>query len=222
MINTKEIYQERKREIEFYFSVLLDIDSEENSTINTIDNRLFFKIMKSNFLLMLYNIIEATITTGMLEIYEQVKNDKCYYSSLISELQNIWRDYRVKEIYISSSKLKSYIDRVDEIVSTVIHEVPLIFNKNMLNISGNLDAKQIKNICDVHRIRYRVSDDEMSLEKVKKKRNSLAHGEESFSDCARDFTVSDLENIKDKILNFLSEILEGMEKYYEEKQYLKH
>ena len=71
------------------------------------------------------------------------------------------------------------------------------------------------------KIRYRVSDDQRKLDTVKSKRNSLAHGDESFSQCARDLTVSDLENIKDTVLLFISEILAGMDLYYDEKQYLR-
>lgn len=221
MNETQDIFEERKREIEFYFSILVEMDAGKKDIINTIDNKLFFRIMKSNFLLMLYNIVEATVTTGMLEIYEQLRNDNCTYTSLISEMQNIWRNYKVKEVYLSSDELKAYVNRVEVIVNDVINETPVIFNKKMLDINGNLNAKRIKDLCDKHCIRYRVVDDEMKLEEVRKKRNSLAHGDESFSNCARDLTITDLENIKDTILNFLNGIIAGMKKYYDEKQYLK-
>lgn len=221
MRDTLNIYEERKKEIEFYYSILVDFDINGKNVANTIDNKLFFKILKSNFLLMLYNIVEATITTGMLEIYEQLRNEKCIYSSLISEMQNIWRNYKVKEIYHSSSQLKSYINRVEGVVNDIINETPIIFNKNMLDINGNLNAKRIKEICDRHRIRYKVVDDEMILERVRIKRNALAHGDESFSDCARDITISDLEKLKDTVFKFLTDITDGMKKYYDEKQYLK-
>lgn len=221
MNETLNIFDERKREIEFYYSVLVDIDTGAKKTIDTIDDRLFFRIMKSNFLLMLYNIVEATVTTGMLEVYEHLKNDECTYSSLITALQNIWRDYKVKEVYDSSYELKAYTKRVETIVNNIIDETPLIFNKNMLNINGNLNAKRIKSICDNHCIRYTVIDDDMKLENIRKKRNSLAHGDESFSNCARDITVSDLENIKDTVFSFLNGIIEGMKNYCDEKQYLK-
>ena len=200
---------------------MVDIDTGAKKTIDTIDDRLFFRIMKSNFLLMLYNIVEATVSTGMLEVYEHLKNDECTYSSLITALQNIWRDYKVKEVYDSSYELKAYTKRVETIVNNIIDETPLIFNKNMLNINGNLNAKRIKSICDKHCIRYTVIDDDMKLENIRKKRNSLAHGDESFSNCARDITVSDLENIKDTVFSFLNGIIEGMKNYCDEKQYLK-
>ena len=221
MINTNEIFEERKCEIEFYYSVLVEMDNGNKDIVNTINNPLFFRILKSNFLLMLYNIVEATVNTGMLEIYEKLKNERYAYSDLIKELQNMWRDYKVKEVYSSSSELKAYTNKVESIVENIIEGTPLIFSKEMLNINGNLNAKKIKNICDKHCIRYRVIDDKMKLEEVRRKRNALAHGDESFSNCARDLTISDLENIKDTIFGFLSGIIEGMKKYYDDKQYLK-
>jgi len=221
MITTHEVFEDRKSEIEFYYSVMVDIDDETKQTINTIDNQRFFRIMKSNFLLMLYNLVEATFTTGMLEIYDELKDDNCAYESVIDEIQNIWRDYKVKEIYKAESGLSTYTNRVQKIVVDITQNTPLTLTKGMLGINGNLNAKQIKDICDRHRIRYRVSDDQLVLEKVKKKRNSLAHGDESFSRCARDLTLSDLETIKDTVLLFISEIITGMDAYYDGKQYLR-
>lgn len=221
LVSTHSVFDDRKTEIEFYYSVMVDIDDESRNVLQTIDNLRFFRIMKSNFLLMLYNLVEATFTTGMLEIYEQVKQDGCSYESLIDEIQNIWRDYRIREIYKPDSGLNVYTDRVKKIIEAITQDTPLIMTKGMLNISGNLNAKQIKKICDQHKIRYRVSDDQRKLDTVKSKRNSLAHGDESFSQCARDLTVSDLENIKDTVLLFISEILAGMDLYYDEKQYLR-
>lgn len=220
MVNTHGIFEDRKNEIEFYFSVIIDIDSSRD-VLNTIDNARFFRIMKSNFILMLYNLVEATFTSGMLEIYDKVRQENCSYESVVDEIQNIWRNYKVKEIYNPSSGLAAYTNRVQNIVYDITQNIPIKLTKGMLGISGNLNAQQIKKICDLHKIRYRVTDDNEVLDRVKKKRNALAHGDESFSDCARELTVSDLENIKDTILVFIQQILDGMDKYYNEKQYLK-
>lgn len=221
MIAIHDVLDDRKSEIEFYFSVMVDIDNNTNETLRTIDNQRFFRIMKSNFLLMLYNLVEATFTTGIQEIYDQLKADNCSYASVIDEIQNIWRDYRVKQVYKPDSTLTTYTRRVQEIVNDITQDVPLVLYKSMAGISGNLNAKQITTICDRHKIRYRLSDDGVVLDEVKKKRNSLAHGDESFSRCARDLTISDLELIKDTVIQFISEIVTGMEKYCDEKQYLR-
>lgn len=221
MRTTHEVYEDRKEEIEFYFSVMKAIDEENQSVLRTTDNQRFFRIMKSNFLLMLYNLVEATFTTGMIEIYDQVKSEGCSYENVIDEIQKIWRDYKIKEIYKPESGLTTYTKRVDQIVNDIMQNAPMVLTKSMLGINGNLNAKQIKMICDKHRIRYAVIDDQLVLEKVKKKRNSLAHGDESFSKCARDLTILDLKQIKDTVLTFIGEILVGMDRYYNEKQYLR-
>lgn len=221
MITIHEVYNDRKNEIEFYFSVMLEVEDDSKNTINTIDNQRFFRIMKSNFLLMLYNLVEATFTTGMMELYDQVASEGCSYNSVIDELQEIWRNSKVKEVYKASSGLTTYTNRVKAIVEDITQNTPLILRKGMLGVNGNLNAKLIKEICDNHRIRYRVSDDKYALEKVKQKRNALAHGDESFSRCARDFTMSDLETIKDAVLLFMDEIIQGIEKYCTEKQYMR-
>ena len=50
MRDTLNIYEERKKEIEFYYSILVDFDINGKNVANTIDNKLFFRILKSNFL----------------------------------------------------------------------------------------------------------------------------------------------------------------------------
>lgn len=225
MIETIEIYDERKNEIEFYYSVMVDFEYSEindENRIQTIDNAKFFRIMKSNFLLMLYNLVESTISTGIKEIYDSLKNDNCSYKDVISEIQNIWRNYKIREIYNSTSELKAYTNRVKKIVEDITNNAQIILKKNMLNISGNLDAKKIKDICDNHRIRYSIDKtiDDSELTNVKNKRNALAHGTISFSECARNLTLSDLETIKNTVLNFISLIIQAMEKYCNEKLYL--
>ena len=83
MQNTMSIFNDRKEEIEFYFSVMVEIDND-NPNIQMIDNTRFYKIMKSNFLLMLYNLVEACIVSGMMEIYEDLGNNNCSYNQPFS------------------------------------------------------------------------------------------------------------------------------------------
>lgn len=98
MQNTLGIFEDRKEEINFYYSIMIEIESAEGR-IETIDNNRLIKIMKSNLLLMLYNLVEACVVSGMMEIYEDLKNDGCSYSSVISEIQNIWAKHEINEIY---------------------------------------------------------------------------------------------------------------------------
>lgn len=219
MQNTLGIFDDRKVEINFYFSIMTDIESA-NSNIITIDNNKLVKIMKSNFLLMLYNLVEACIVSGMMEIYDDLKNNGCSYNSVISEIQDIWAKHQINEIYGPTTERVAYESRVKRIIQNITSESPIILSRDALGISGNLNAKKIKEICDSHRIRYRLSTQGESLERVKLERNNLAHGNVSFSDCARDLSLNDLETIKNEVFLFLDGILKGMKSYYDDKQYI--
>ena len=175
--------------------------------------------MKSNLLLMLYNLVEACVVSGMMEIYEDLKNDGCSYSSVISEIQNIWAKYEINEIYGPTTERTAYENRVQRIIQNITTESPIILPRDALGVSGNLNAKKIKELCDRHRIRYRLETRGESLERVKLERNNLAHGDVSFSDCARNLSLSDLETIKDEVFLFIDGILKGMKDYYDGKGY---
>ena len=218
MNNTLALYDDRKNEIEFYYSIMLEIETDSKK-ICTVDNAKFLRILKSNFLLMLYNLVEACTVSGMMEIYENLKNNANSYLDLISELRAIWSNHEIGKIYSNEAGRASYEKRVQDIIEQVISNQPIVLGRDALGISGNLDAKVIKRLCDKHRIRYVASDDGC-LRTVKDKRNNLAHGDESFGDCARDMTLTDLEHIKDEVCTFIKNILDGMKDYYDNKQYL--
>ena len=218
MQNTLGIFEDRKEEINFYYSIMIEIESAEGR-IETIDNNRLIKIMKSNLLLMLYNLVEACVVCGMMEIYEDLKNDGCSYSSVISEIQNIWAKHEINEIYGPTTERSAYESRVQRIIQNIISGSPIMLSRDALGISGNLNAKKIKEICDRHRIRYRLETRGESLERVKLERNNLAHGDVSFSDCARNLSLGDLETIKDEVFLFIDGILKGMKDYYDGKQY---
>ena len=63
MQNTLGIFEDRKEEINFYYSIMIEIESADGH-IETIDNNRLVKIMKSNLLLMLYNLVEHRSLTS--------------------------------------------------------------------------------------------------------------------------------------------------------------
>lgn len=221
MENTLQIFKDRKDEIDFFFSVMEKINDDTQNQYK-IDNERFFKIMKSNFLLMLYNLIEASIINGILEIYDKLTEDKCSYKQLIKELQKLWTDYKITKIYGPTVAINTYKTCIKKIIDIVIKNDSMSFkefDKNILDINGNLDAKKIKKLCDSHKIRYKLDRKGECLYQIKQKRNALAHGDDSFSDCAKDFTINDLREMKEEVFIFLENILDGMKNYYDNSLY---
>lgn len=58
-------YNQKKREIALYFSEIISFKNDKNR-----DD--FFKILKSNVYLMLYNMIESTVKEILSAVYDQI------------------------------------------------------------------------------------------------------------------------------------------------------
>lgn len=227
MTRTRLLFDERKTEIEFYYSILTDIDVA-NGRINTLDNPRFERILKSNFLLMLYNFIEACITTAFIELYESIEIQETTYRQLIEQVQRIWSDHKLSTASESTAKPQTYKKIVYDILDEVLASNHVEFNisdrqkftKSVVQNSGNLDARSIRTLLEKHDIDFEDRSEKIKIKIVRDKRNMLAHGEESFGDSARDYTVSELEDFKDEVLNFIEDVLEKIAVYHREKKYL--
>ena len=219
---------ERTEEINYYFELIKPLEDDKmvlffgKSKIYTQIPRKeqFFKILKSNFLLMLYNLVESTIINGLLEIYEKIKENDCSYQEVIDEIQDIWINWKIRDVYgNSSTKLITYKNKIKEMILCIANDTPIDLSKNSLDIKGNLDARKIRKLCQDHKIICSLSTQGEHLLRVKNDRNKLAHGDVSFSDCARDLTMRDLEKIRDDVFSFLKDVLNGMQKYYDDELY---
>lgn len=225
MNNTLTTFEDRKSEIDLYFTFIKKIDEEncKSPSLTNSERNQLVKIMKSNLLLMLYNLVEACIIGGMLEIYENLKKEKCKYSSVKSEIQKIWTKQQLREILNNKTlNATTYENSINRIINNITSNNPIVLTAKAIGNKGNIDSKTIKAICDSHCIRYNLSNKKGdSLDFVKNKRNSLGHGDVSFSECGRQKSVNELEVIKDEVFQFIKAVLDGMTTYYNEKQYLK-
>lgn len=222
---TINVYWDRISEIELYFKALQELYvsqsiSEEKFTFHSDD---FLKILKSNALIMVYNLVESSIMGGILEIYDEVKTRGLSYSDVRKEIKDIWFSFMFNQVYDKQAHHNSYRNKATEIINSILNGDTISLDRKATDISGNLDAEKIRHICEDHGITFSVSSEckgGIVLTDVKNKRNELAHGTTSFVECGRDYTIDDLIKIKDQTILFLEGILNGMKIYYDEQQFL--
>lgn len=222
---TIDTYQDRIREIDLYYAALeelyLNQQQDENSFAFYSDD--FLKILKSNALLMVYNLVESSIMGGILEIYDELKTQGLSYRTVRGEIQDIWFSFIFNQVYDKNAHYNSYRSKATEIINAILTDQPIELNRKATDISGNLDADKIRDICKNHGINYNLDSyckGGRVLTDVKNKRNDLAHGTTSFVECGRDYSIDDLIKIKSQTVLFLDGILSGMKLYYDEKRYL--
>lgn len=221
---TLEIYHERIDEIELYFKALKELyEMQPQEREPAFYNDDFLKILKANALIMIYNLVESSIMGGILEIYDELKTSGYSYKNVRKEIQDIWFSFKFNQVYDKTAHYNSYRDKAAEIINAIVKNEPLEMDRKATDISGNLDADKIRQICSDHGITYTIESacrGGVVLEDVKNKRNQLAHGTTSFAECGRYYAIDDLEKIKNETIIFLNGILHGMKKYYDEKTYL--
>jgi hypothetical protein len=172
---------------------------------------------------MLYNLIESCVRSGFEDIYNAIKESGKPYTEISEELRDIWSNHEISKALKDTANRQTYGKRVKEIIEQVISGNPIVITREALDVSGNLDAKQIRKLLCAHKISFAESEpkEKNKILIVKNKRNNLAHGDEAFGEAARDLTIDELEDVKNEVFVFLDEVLNGMKTFYERKSYVR-
>ena len=99
---------------------------------------------------------------------------------------------------------------------------PVMFESLAINISGSLDLRKINEVFAKHGCTLDQTNRDKysnSFLAVKNKRNLLAHGNTSFSECGSNYMISDLHKFKDEILNGMQEIVAKVREYIDNRKY---
>lgn len=185
------------------------VDATTNASLNiSIEMQC---ALKAQFLVVLYNIVESTVCECLNSIYDSIADDSLSYCDLSDEMRNMWKNYL---------KRTSHPDRSKPDLDLMGMKIQ--FDSLAVNISGSLDIRKIIEVFSKHGCNL----DEANREKysnsflvVKNKRNNLAHGNISFSECGSNYLVSDLNRFKEHILDGMSEVVNQVKVFIDNKSY---
>lgn len=228
MVNTKSDFEQRKKEIENYFSFLDTLDKEttflkhikDSQIIEEVISKDIQRILIANSFLILYNLIEATIRNSIVEIYEKIQEDSITYNDLSQNLKKIWIKNKTKNLKEGNFNINTLQTNVESIINNVIDNEIVLLTKEDIDISGNIDADKIRTLAK--EIGFDKASNERNgtnLVTIKNKRNGLAHGNHTFYDVGKDFTVKDITTFKDETFLYLLDVITNIEKFINEKKY---
>jgi hypothetical protein len=230
MVGAEETYNSRCREIERFFEMLQFMRDNRDSRLcgepsdvanpNTyVVSRDLEKTLRASAYLMLYNLVEATMTNAIDAIHQHIVDERVGFDGLKEDVRKIAIKGLRKAV---SSKTPEELLDVDTPISSAL--IWLGFDKEDL-FSGNLDGRLIKKTAIEYGFQLANHDktasrDGASLVSVKKKRNELAHGGLSFEDCGQDTSVDELVTIFGEIKIFIKAVLDGVSDYLSTRSYL--
>ncbi|MDX4061710.1 MAE_28990/MAE_18760 family HEPN-like nuclease [Aliarcobacter skirrowii] len=225
MVNTKTDFNQRKKEIEDYFS-FLDILDKETTFLKYMKDTQYVeeeiskdiqRILIANSFLILYNLIEATIRNSIVEIYEKIQEDGITYNDLSQNLKKIWIKNKTKNLKEGNFNVNTLQTNVESIINNVIDNEIVLLTKDDIDISGNIDAEKIRTLAK--EIGFDKTSNGSNLVTIKNKRNGLAHGNFTFYDVGKDFTVGDIQSFKSETFSYLQDVITNIEKFINEKKY---
>ena len=201
--------QEKIKDVDVLFIHIKSLSDEKGNNVHKIS------ILKSSLVLILYNTIESTVTLLLQEIHNAASTH--HYDELSDKLREL-----VTEYYFFNSGKSDFKKNLD-LLSIKDLKLPTLddFAKRVNSYSGNLDSRAIDKILSKYGVGKTQTNDKEKLLIVKNIRNKIAHGELMFKEACRNFTISELEQIKNATENAMCDIIQQTNRYLLRQGYLK-
>lgn len=238
MITFKDTYDSRKKEIEDFFELMGFLEARENDREDGISSfsRFFhnqeggiqltyqalINILKSNISLMIYNIIEYTVSNLIDSIYDEIRINHLSYIDVNESIRDLWRKTILKSANDPNANFSTFLRKNEEIITTILNHNALdMYSRNTLP-GGNLDGESIKAAFELHGIKVETSSQNYRpdiLRGIKENRNNLAHGSVSFVEAVREDSISDIKRNGEIVFAFLGELITTVSAYIDEQKY---
>lgn len=214
-------YKRRKEDVEEYFRLLcflLSFETHRNISYKNIDTGKSLVITqemqcvaKAQSLILLYNLVESTVCDCLNAIYDAIQDESLIFGNVSDDIKNMWRNY------LKRKNLPEKTKNDNDIINMAIR-----FDSLAINISGSLDFRKIQEVFSKHGCLLDNSSRDtiaQSFLVVKNKRNLLAHGNISFSECGAHYLLSDLQKYKEHIVDYMQDVVNKTCDYIANKAY---
>ncbi|WP_447881411.1 MAE_28990/MAE_18760 family HEPN-like nuclease [Serratia fonticola] len=217
------------------FSIKMDMNTRVNESKEVIDfiraielsddfdaPRPNTMVLKSSVVIMLYNVVESTVSRVLYKIHEVIISEDVKYYELSKSIRNLMIIYFHKnreknpDIHNSIDVIHSTIDFINGINGFNLNYTEMA--KFYSLYSGNLDARQVRKVFQKYEISISDNIGEC-LKNIKTGRNKLAHGEISFEEYGRDIVINVLDSYISDVHVFLSSVISSTEIFLNEKKY---
>lgn len=204
----REDLDERKFEAEQMFQLVREVAGLEDGVAKA-------SILKSAFVLVLYNMIESTAYLVFETIHERISTR--HYVELASDMRKVWVDF-----FFSSHPSGRHHEHLEKTLEKQLAFPSLDkFMDRIRLFSGNLDARKIDEVLAKYGMGCLTSPGKEKLLVIKNRRNAVAHGEKMFRKACSDLSDSDLEQLKVATFAAMDNLVSHADAYLEQKKYLR-
>lgn len=198
-----------------------EVDISPNSRYEI--NRDLQKTLRASTYLLLYNLMESTMSESINAIHETIKEEGHSILELSEKVHKVILNSFRKGL--TESKVVEYSKDNRDIRESLLD---LGYDKKRL-FSGNIDYQVIKEYCEKYGIKltpYKPDNepllwDSEIIRSIKQKRNALAHGSESFSYCGQNMPVDIMNSNLQSVEAVLMGVFNGLNNFLTCQKYLR-
>ena len=201
---------EKKSEAEHMFEIISDI--RNGNDISNAQTKA--AMLRSAFVLLLYNMVESTALMVFERIHECVATEP--YDLLCDEMRKIWVNY----FFSHHGAPEHHMHLEGTLCQTLRFPLLEDYSKKIKLFSGNLDGRKLNDLLSKYGVGVIKTPGREKLQSVKNRRNSVAHGEDMFKEACRDLSDNDLVGLRDATFAALDEMVTNVEKFLAERRYL--
>lgn len=203
MITTKAEFQRRYDEIEEY---LIYVEALEKTTGPSVT---LMATMKASAMLMLYNLVESTMTNIVQAVFDHLRQK----SIGLNNMNDV-----MKVMILGNIKKRNPTTLVEKMRNETLDIAIASFERTSV-FSGNIDSKKIRETFQEFGVASPSVLKEPVLLQIKTARNDLAHGAKSFSDTGKTFAAKDLREMHLKVGKVLLKTIGAFELYINSQAY---
>lgn len=165
-------------------------------------------ITKSCVILMTYNMIEGSYSVLMQDFFDYL----CSNRNIVMGNSGIKKQI----LKYHMNNIDNNLRRFDDFCSNLPFEIPSYekFKKQIQLYSGNLDAKEIRDVSKTFDVTYVGSANDKLLLYIKNIRNKLAHGEVKYSEACRDKSDKEIKDCVDAAYTYMKRVFNGFVQKY--------
>ena len=227
LTRTRRLLSSRANEIDSFLDLVSFADEPSSRVASGIGDRAITEaernVFRATVLLLLYNLMEAVCRTMVEELREEIITKKITYKSATPTIRETWimSEWRNRR-EINPEKATKIIS---DMISATHNGRPLELSVMgfMDSLSGNINMKILHEMGDYFGfdpLPRSTLREGLDLDRVKRQRNFLGHGEKSFEQCGRDFPPTTLKDIRSAVVDTLSDVLKNVEKFVQSKGYV--
>ena len=103
-------------------------------------------VIRSNVKIMIYNIIEFSVTSLIRAIYDRLKDENCGYADVSEKLRTLWHQTRMRTLGDPSASNDTAVRISKQLLDEAIANTALRLDTHKTISGGNLDAALLSQI----------------------------------------------------------------------------